>query len=195
VEKEASSRRKKRQREAAIRSKEEKKDLAISKTEEAEKAIEGLEKTLEHTLSIDDTIEWSSLLDRKPFPKQEPIKPKLEKVHAEPSKSDQKYQPKLGFFDKLFSGSRNRKQVEASSLYLSDHKSWIERRANIESKNAKSESNHVKAVDQWRKEKIDYEQKQNANNQLIERKKEQYLQMESGVVSDYCEMVLGNSIK
>jgi restriction system protein len=193
-EKKQAAEEKKREREATIRSKEEKKELAVAKTEEAQKAINGLEKILEYTLAINDKIDWASLLDKKPFPQREPIKPKANEIPAEPSRSDSKYQPKIGFFDKIFSSSRKRKQDEAESLYLSDHKSWIEVKRNIESKNAKTEVSHANAVEQWRKEKIEYEQNQKANNELIVRKKEQYLQMEPGAVADYCEMVLNNSI-
>lgn len=46
-------------------------------TRAAEQAIAGLENTLQHTLSIDDAIDWDSLLDRRGFPVPGPRKPKL----------------------------------------------------------------------------------------------------------------------
>lgn len=193
-EKKQAAEAKKREREAAIRSKEEKKLLAVEKTEEAQEAISELEKTLQHTLSIDDAIDWSNLLDKKPFPTKKPVKPRPETIPTEPSRDDPKYQPQLGFFDKIFSGSRKRKQDEAENLYLSDHKLWAEKKKKIESKNAEAMSEYEISLKQWGNDKAEYESKQKKNNELIQKKKEQYINKESGAVSDYCEMVLGNSI-
>lgn len=193
-EKKQAAESKKREREAALKSKEEKKDLAIVKTEEAQKTINGLERILQHTLSIDDTIDWTSLLDKATFPKEKPVRQKQEKVYAEPSRKDPKYQPKLNFLDKLFSSTKKKKQDEAENRFLSDLNSWTERRKKAELRNAKIKSDHEKDLEQWRSEKIEYERVQNEKNKLIEKKKEQYMEMEPGAVSDYCEMVLGNSI-
>jgi len=48
--------------------------------------------------------------------------------------------------------------------------------------------------EQWKKGKIKYEKNQSKSNELIIQKKDQYLLKEPGAVSDYCEMVLSNSI-
>lgn len=185
---------KKREREAAIRSKEEKKELAIINTDEAQKALDDLEYTLKHTSSVDDAIDWSSLLDKKPFPKHKPPKPKPALIPDEPKNSDQKYQPKFGFFDKIFSGPRKRKQDEANALFLSDHGAWIEKRKSIETQNNENEQKHSKDVESWEREKSSYEKRQQENNNLIQEKKEQYLKKEEGAITDYCEMVLSNSV-
>lgn len=143
---------KKRERDAAIRSKEEKKELAIIKTDEAQKALDDLESTLKHTLSVDDAIDWSSLLDKKPFPKHKPSMPKPVLIPNEPKQSDQKYQPTLGFLDKIFTGSRKRKEDEAKALFLNNHSSWVEKRKSIESQNKENEQKHSKDVDSWERE-------------------------------------------
>nr|VFJ58291.1 MAG: restriction system protein [Candidatus Kentron sp. DK] len=193
-ERDAAIRSKEEKRDAAIRNKEEKKELAIAKTEEAQKVLDDLGSILKHTLLVDDAIDWSSLLDEKPFPKNKPSKPSPEVIPDEPKRSDQKYQPRLGFLDKIFSGSRKRKQDEAESLFLNDHNSWVERRENIESKKKDLELKYSKSVELWEKEKASYEQKQQSNNNLIQDKKEQYSNKEAGAISDYCEMVLSNSV-
>ena len=75
---------KKREREAEIRSKEEKNELAIIKTNEAQKALDDLDNTLKHTLSVDDTVDWSSLFDKKKFSKSKPKKPKNKPKPSKP---------------------------------------------------------------------------------------------------------------
>jgi len=193
-EKKQAAESRKREREAAIRSKEQKKELAIARTDEAQEEIERLEQTLKHTLSIDDTIDWSSLLNEKPFPRKKPTKPKHKRIPKEPTRSDSKYTPSLGFFDKIFSSSRKRKQDEAEDLFLSDHKSWVRKRKRIESQNTEADSDFNMKSEQWKKGKIKYEKNQSKSNELIIQKKDQYLLKEPGAVSDYCEMVLSNSI-
>jgi restriction system protein len=212
---------KKQKREAAIRSKEKKKELAIIKTEEAQKAFDDLEGTLKHTLSVDNAIDWSSLLDKKPFskPKPEksrsipaPDKPSVMKIPVEPKKADLKYSVKLGFFDKFFPGFRKKKEIEAEISYLADRNSWVEAKQKAESRNLQNERRYsesleawelakkemelkfAKSVELWKKNKADYEQKQLSNNNQINAKREEYFNKEAGAVSDYCEMVLSNSV-
>jgi len=176
------------------RSKEEKYELAVIKTDEAQKALDGLELTLKHTLSVDDAIDWSSLLDKKPFPKRKPSKPTPETIPAEPTKSESKYQPDIGLIDKIFSSSRKRKQDEAENLFFKDHQAWIERKTKNESMNVDQVSTYTMDLEIWEKEKNKYEENQRSRNGLIQKKKDQYFNKESGAVSDYCEMVLNNSV-
>ena len=53
---------------SASSSKEEKKESAITKTNEAQESIKQLETLLQHTLTVDNAIDWDSLLNNKPFP-------------------------------------------------------------------------------------------------------------------------------
>lgn len=211
---------KKREREAAIRSKEEKNELAIIKTNEAQKALDDLDNTLKHTLSVDDAIDWSSLLDKKKFSKSKPkkpksipkpSKPKLIKIPAEPEKTNQKYCAKLGLLDKVFSSRRIRKENEAENSYLADYNSWVEAKKKAESDNSHIKLKYSKSLEArementeielefansiklWEMEKANYEQKQQSNNNKIKAKKEEYFNKEEGAVFDYCEMVLSNS--
>jgi restriction system protein len=56
-------------REEAAEEKEEKKKLAQEQTEEASSILAVLERTLEHTLAVDDAIDWDSLKSTEGFPK------------------------------------------------------------------------------------------------------------------------------
>ena len=122
-----------------------------------------------------------------------------------------KYEPKLGFFDKLFSKSRKRKEDDAEKLFSSDYDSWKKKKKQIQKKNEEIESNHPKNIKDWEAQKEaferkqdkllsdweiqknNYEQKQKENNNKILEKKAAYHNKEPGAVSDYCEMVLTNS--
>jgi len=220
-EKKQAAESKKREREAAIRSKEEKKELAIIKTEEAQKALDDMGTTLRHTLYVDDAIDWSSLLDKKTFSKPkpkksksipEPRKPRLIDIPAEPKKSDPKYCVDIGFLDKIISSRRRQKEMEAENSYLADFNSWVEAKKKVESRNSQNELKYsmsleawelakkkidlefAKSIKLWEKEKAKHEQKQQSNNNQIKAKKEEYFNKEAGAVSDYCEMVLSNSV-
>jgi DNA-binding protein H-NS len=49
-----------------------KEEMALARTREASEAIESIENTLKHALSVDYTIDWESLKDKSEFPKVEP---------------------------------------------------------------------------------------------------------------------------
>lgn len=192
-EKRKAADKKKRDREAAIRSKEDKKALAITKTNEAQDSINQLESILAHTLSVDDAIDWSSLLNKKQFPDKKPSKPKQTPTPKEPYAKDSKYQPDLGIFDKIFSSSRIKKEKAAADQYQTDHTSWSQQKKKIEDKNRKTEHDYSNNLTAWQKRKDKYEAKQKQDNNKILEKKEEYLQKNPGAVADYCEMVLTNS--
>jgi len=149
------------------RSKEEKYELAVIKTNEAKKALDGLELTLKHSLSVDNAIDWSSLLDKKPFPKIQPSTPTPETIPTEPKKSESKYQPDILLSDKISSSLRKRVQDEAESLYLKDHQEWVERKIEIESKNSGQLSKYTTDLAIWEKEKTKYEENQRTTNQYF----------------------------
>lgn len=174
---------KKRAREAAIRSKEEKKALAAARTEDAEKAIAALESTLNHTLEVNDAVDWDSLLDREPYPHPRPSKPS---IPTEPGRSDLKYKPALSLIDKLFKKRREQKENDATELYASDYEYWKQQKEEIGRK-------HAEAVSLWEKDKAQYENKQNTNNQHITEQKDRYLNRNPDAISDYCELVLSHS--
>jgi len=184
---------KKSDREAAIKNKEEKKELAITKTNEAQEAIIQLETILLHTLEVDDAIDWDNLLDKNLYPESKPSKPTFAHPPTEPNRSDAKYQPDIGFFNKLFSKSRRRKEDEADVKFIADHQDWKNKKSKIEQNNKKLESDYEASVKDWEINKRKYEEKQEEENERIIEKKNQYLNKESGAISDYCEMVLSYS--
>ncbi len=91
--------------ESAVQSKEENKARAITKSAEAKAAIDELENILLHTLSVDDTIDWDSLLDKSSFSKNPPEK------------------PEIGLLNKVFFKKRKDKAITAYKDSLAQWKS------------------------------------------------------------------------
>lgn len=184
---------KKRERELEIQSKEDRKELAKTETSEAEEAIDMIENTLSHTLSVNDAIEWASLMDKTEYEQKKPKKKKLAKIPVEPTRLDKKYRPNLSFLDKIFSGLKKKKEAEAEKKYLADHKIWAGKERKIKSENNETEAESATNAKKWQENKRKHEEKQEKNNQKILDMKQQYQNLEPGTISDYCEMVLANS--
>ena len=182
-----------RERESAIRNKEEKKELAIEKTNEAQASINNLKSLISHTLQVDDAIDWDGLLQNKEFPDEYPKKPTLIRVYSEPDRSGEKYKPKLGLFDKLFSKRRKLKEDQAEKEFVYDHEAWEKEKYEIQQKYKKNESDYSEQGKKWEKEKKKYEERKEECNKNIFEKKVKYFSHDRDAISDYCEMVLAGS--
>ena len=75
-------------REAARVTRESNKALAARRTAEAQATLEDLERTLAHTLSIDDTIDWEQLKDSNKFSERRPARPREPECPSEPKRDD-----------------------------------------------------------------------------------------------------------
>ncbi|MFZ2322627.1 MAG: restriction endonuclease [Ignavibacteriaceae bacterium] len=118
------------------------------RTEEAQQAIEEIENLLTHTLSIDDTIQWRKLKDRKRFTEKnpeeylegtlsnltKPIKgvlkpiPLIAEVNLplKPDINSLRYLPQLSLIDKLFVSRRRKKELTKRDEYQRDFIKWEE---------------------------------------------------------------------
>lgn len=184
---------KKKVREAAIRSKEEKKQLALTKTHEAQQAIEQLEIILKHAINVDNSIDWNTLLDKKAFAKKEPIYPIPDSISDEPYKKDKKYQPKFSLLDKVFTKSQIRKEEEANKRFIEAHEEWEKAKNLIEKQNNQRELEYNDSIKKWQNEKLLYIKKQEEENSKVIERKKSYLNKDLDSISDYCEIVLTKS--
>ena len=175
--------RKKRMREEKAREKEQKKQLAKQQTQEAESVIESLSLVLQHTLDIDDTIEWESLMDIAEFPEPEPIMPKYP---TEPYENHSNYDPRLTLFDKLLKSRKEEKIQAAKEKFERDYLKW-------ENECAKIKQEYEKKVAEWEAAKKAFYDKQGENNKHIEEQKQAYFTAVPAAIVDYCDMVLSNS--
>ena len=64
---------KQRDRETKRAEIEARKTEAAERSEEAAAALAGIENLLEHTLAVDDAIDWETLKDRSAFPEGQPV--------------------------------------------------------------------------------------------------------------------------
>ena len=192
----ADAREKKRlDKESRKREQDSNKDLASSRTEEALGEINRLGNILKQTLEVDDAINWDNFKDMSEFPKPKPTrtKPPVESQAQaklkEPKLSDNTYQPRFGFMDKLISSRKNKLIAEHKARFETDYKSWQEFQAAIESSKQKYESD----LQTWESRKAEFIEQQNASNEAIEKQRASYLTGTYDAIIDYCDMVLSES--
>jgi restriction system protein len=123
-------------KESRKREQESNKDIASSRTEEALGEINRLGNILKQTLEVDDAINWDNLKDMSEFPEPKPtrakppVKSQAQAKPKEPKSSDNAYQPRFGFMDKLISSRKDK--------LIAEHKA---RKAEfIEQQNASNEA-------------------------------------------------------
>jgi restriction system protein len=190
----ADAREKKRlDKESRKREQESNKDLATNRTEEALGEINRLGNILKQTLEVDDAINGDNLKDMSEFPEPKPTRSKLpvksQAQAKEPKSSDNAYQPRFGFMDKLISSRKNKLIAEHKACFETDYKSWQEFQAVIESSEQKYESD----LQTWESRKAEFIEQQNASNEAIEKQRASYLAGTYDAIIDYCDMVLSES--
>lgn len=182
---------KEKQREQRAFAKEGKVAEAHEKTEEAIKQIEEIKIILQHTLNINDAVNWESLKDKAWFPKPSPKKKQLDNIPNPPLASDRK--PQLGILDKIFSSRGQSKIDNAKALFENDYKEWQKRREKIIAQNKAIEEQHIKDLEYWEKEKQEFLNKQKESNDAIEARKKEYFENSKEAIVDYCDLVLSLS--
>lgn len=163
------------------------------RTEEAQQALEEIDNLLIHTLSIDDTIQWHKLKDRKKFTEKnpgdflegtlsnisKPVKGNLLSLPQKPERNSSEYQIEITLFDKLFSSRRIKKEKFVDDKYNYAISNWEKQCKEIELKNSQIKK-------EFENNNIEYENKRkhyiDENNRLVEswekRKAEFYKQQE-----------------
>jgi restriction system protein len=184
---------KRKEKEHSAKKKEEKKQLAVEKTNETEEFIKNLENTLQHTLNINDAIDWDSLLDKSEYPENKPKKLMPVKIPTEPKKNDPKFDPQINFFDHFIPPLKKRKIRKAKSRYEVEHYKWKEEKESIENNNKTAVRKYESDCVKWENKKKLYIEKRNEKNNRILEKKKAYFNKEPDSILDYCEMVLANS--
>ena len=187
------------------------KALATERTIEARATLETLEQTLEHTLSIDDVIDWEQLKDTSPFPEPRPPKPSAPKepsapIHPkEPSRGDLRFKADIGFLDHLIDSRRRAKEARASDLYKKSHDEWLQETSRLKKQHRKALENHADQVERlrnnsakmvaaWKERRDAFLETQRETNAVIDRQRERYEAREPAAIEEYCDLVLSRSI-
>jgi restriction system protein len=198
-------------KEAKRRYLEEQKAEATRRTLEARALQERLSSALASTLSYDDAIDFESLKDRMPFPKEKPRKQSLppaptpQPVPQAPRREDSKYQPQLGFLDKLISSRRAAKEAVAEAAFEADLVEWTRQKDRVEEANRSAadfyarqiselDAAHVQAVRRWEAERADYLAEQARGHEAVDAFRTRYEAREPEAIVEYCDMVLAGSV-
>ena len=198
---------------------------AEHKTREAEQKIQEIENLLESSLNIEPALDWEKLKNKKPFQEpspetylenlvsqvSKPQKPELENLHDKPLETDELFQPKFSFFDKLFNSLKEKKIEKYKRLFQNAHENWLSEKKRIETQNKDNQENYLSEVDNynkliesiktqnlrdieaWNKRKLSYEKKQAEHNEEIEKFKKEYYNKEKSAILEYCNLILNNS--
>ena len=176
-------------------------------TAEAERAVQACRNILQHTLDIDDRVDWESLKDYTPMirdPKRtdgieydsqtgEPVGYLLA---PRPRGAAPKYfPPKFDFLDNFFSSRRKRKE-EAARMEFEE--AQRKRQADLELAGRIDDvrkSILESEQSEWAKQKADYTARQNAANEKVDAFRRRYQQGgdDSHAVEEHAELVLNAS--
>lgn len=208
---EVDSRQKQRnERALGKRQQEERKSEASDRTSDAQQEIDLLSSLLKATLKVDDKVDWESLKDKTPFPepKPKPAKPPTEpsppNLPREPQRTDSRYQPSLGLFDKLISSRRIRIQEEAAKAFACDLEEWKRdvaevRRAHTaataihEQKLRDLRVAHEKKVQEWEARRQVFLASQATSNASVDAKRIAYKSGQPDAIVEYMDLVLSSS--
>ncbi len=226
------------EREAAVREKDKKRALADKQTSDAQEILKSLDEILESALATDDRIDWESLKDRNPFPTPKPSQPTPEPpapyyspkpsvplpvpVLPEPEPTDVRFQPNLGFLDKLIASRRERLIAQSKAAYAEAHQRWVSAAKEAEKLDQRRREEHESALVEWEREQSEYERAvkkrergraeeylsalavwekrrseyvvaQAEKQALIDERRRMYETCDPGAIVDYCDLVLSNS--
>lgn len=188
----------------------ERKQTAVERTREALEELNRLEKTLLHTLDVDDTIDWPSLKDISEFPEPPPSRPaplpapKAKVPPREPSPNDSPFTAQLSLLDRLVSSRRASKETAARRRYELAHAAWKEDADEVAERNDAAVLAHKKLIEEqnqqyqssvqkWETRRSQYLQEQEAANAAVDRQHKLYEAGDPGAIVGYCDMVLSNS--
>ena len=189
---------------------EDQKALARKRTIEARANLERLEQTLEHTLSIDDNVDWEQLKDTSAFPEPRPKPPRaLQEPRTpiqpkEPLRDEPRFKADIGFLDRLIASRRQAKEARASDLYRKAHNEWLQETARLREQHRKTLENHAHQVEKlrsnsakmvaaWEKRRDAFLEMQRESHAAIDRQRERYEAREPEAIEEYCDLVLSQS--
>jgi restriction system protein len=181
-------------------------DLAKDRTAKAQEKIQQIEKILEHTLSMNDAIDWETLKQKEDFcwdvkqtnihyikfNKQNHYPEKVVLNEAREMPPESFFFKKIGFFQKLL-GQEEQIRVRQQDAFDKAVAARKLENDKIAKDNIKREKELKTKQKQWEEEKSAFEKAQGKHNKTIDKLKEQYKQKNATAVVEYCEMVLDNS--
>lgn len=177
-------------KEQKARSTEASKENAARLTKEAQALHERLAQLLEHTLGVNDAVDFARLKDRTKFPRKQPKIPRKKTIPKKPLKHE--FEEEIGFFEGLF-GRRNKMLAEQQARFENATNAWKEKATLIEQANAEMIQEYDASVRQWKSAKDSYLATQRSANEKIDAFKSRWEAGDVEAVEDYCRLVLSSS--
>lgn len=157
-------------------------------------SLQELDTVLKHTLTINDTVEFDTLLTKNDFPPFAPPK-EVEQPAVSPVKriADMKIRP-LNFFERLFHSKRIERQQQSRLVLQAQYDSDYQREI---AAHQKHEEERIKKLAQLQEEydskKAAFIAEATAKNAEVAKFKEAYRQGDAQAVEDYNNLVLDRS--
>lgn len=137
-----------------------------------------------HALTSNDLKNFSK------FPKRCPKAPTPAGIPTAPDRSDEKYNPAAPFFTKLFKKKLEEFEATHTAEFEHDLKTWEDQKAAIEKRNESVLSAYQKEKEAWEKERADFKQKQDEENQKVDLLFEQYHAGDANAIERYFQLAL-----
>lgn len=199
-----------RSKEGIKRQQETNKKLAADRTTEAQNELERLKRVLEHTLTVDDAIDWDLLKDMTEFPEAKPTqamlphKPEIRSEPIEPTLQDAAYQPRFGLLDRLLSSRQPAIVAACQARFEEDYERWKQVVAEVNNENSgalrtyetssrRIEEEHRAATERWEQERRTFQDRQRRSNEMVAKQRSDYLAAVPQAIIEYCDMVLSAS--
>jgi restriction system protein len=167
--------------------------LAIERTQEALKSIEENENILKFILNKNTIFDWKSLKDNSVYSEKKPNLPQSIEIPKSPVKTQTEYQPRLSILDKIISSRKQEKIIEINIRFRKDYEAWEKEKSNITEKNSEIERHYQESLKQWELNRQEFLDRQQQNNDEIDKRKQEYLNKNTDAIIEYCDFVLSSS--
>lgn len=162
---------------------------AATQTKEAEAIQEALDNILINSI-YPQAFDFNTLRDFSQYPISKPRKPQALPLPIEPSRTDDKYNPKPSLLTQLSKKKMQEFNQSNDYVFQLDHAAWEKRIDYYTNKNRELEADYQKKVHNWELEKSDYYQAQEAKNKTIDDFQNAFQEKESSAVERYFSLFL-----
>lgn len=160
-------------------------------TKQAEDIQTALDQILLNSLSPVD-LDLEKIKDYSMFTETCPEEPTLQAIPIKPSRSDEKYNPRLSVFTRLSKKKLEDITNNNTVLYEQDLENWKSEKALIEESNEKIIRKYNSSVEKWKKRQEKFYKEQLQENNNIDRRFSEYTLGKPEAVEWYFRVVLEN---
>ncbi len=177
-------------------------------TLEAQAALQACRDLLQHTLDVDDRVDWESLKDHTEMirdPKGTEVieyeprtgKPVSYRLPARPSGAAPVYTPpRLSILDRISSSKRDRKEKAAQLAFERDEEQWQAKLDEVTRRDEARQATLITEQTEWNAQEADYRARQdsaNADVDAFRRSYDQWNGTDSRAIAEHAELVLNSS--